>query len=416
MHPPANKLFNKDFLLVWQGQTISQLGNQAFNIAMLFWTMEATGSASLMGLLMMATALPAAVLAPLGGALADRMPRIRIAVFCDTVAGLVVLAVAWLVTSELAVASKVGGLFVAAAVLGTVLAFLTPALTAVVPDLVPKAQLPKANALNQLAVQTSVFTGQAVGGVLFRLLGAPVLFVIDGVSFLVAAVSESFAREPHPPQRLKLDWQATLGAFVRDLKEGLRYARSQPGLLGFMSAAASFNFFSMPIVVLLPFFVRDYLQATTDWYGYLMAAISLGAVLGFVTASLVPFQGRARSRFVVGLMLAAPFGLAALGFLRSPVLALALGVGIGMLTGAINIFVMTTLQTTTPTAMRGRMMGLLAAMTGSMSPLGMALGGLLGDLTGKNVPAIALGCGAMALLLTILIVSRRSTRDFLAYE
>jgi len=69
---------NRNFFLLWQGQLVSQIGNQAFLIGTMFWTMEATGSASLMGAYMMLSMLPMIVLGPLGGTVADWYPRRRV--------------------------------------------------------------------------------------------------------------------------------------------------------------------------------------------------------------------------------------------------------------------------------------------------------------------------------------------------
>ena len=71
------KLLNRNFVLLWGGQAVSQLGNQAYSLAMMFWLMEKTGSASIMGLVLTVSNLPALLLSPLGGTFADRHSRIR---------------------------------------------------------------------------------------------------------------------------------------------------------------------------------------------------------------------------------------------------------------------------------------------------------------------------------------------------
>ena len=413
---PPTQLLNRNFLLLWQGQAVSQLGNQAFAIAMVFWAKEATGSASLMGALLAASALPSFLLAPLGGALADRAPRLKIALFCDLASGALL--------ALLAALFWFGGLrpllalclAATALLLGTLVAFLTPALTSALPDLVPKERLPAANALNQLAIQTSVFAGQGLGGVLFTALGAPLLFALDAFSFFLAAGSTALAVAPPPPQKAPLAAGAAFRTLAADLAQGFAYARQTPGLLGFVLAAAAFNFFSMPLLVLLPFYVEHMLGKGAAWYGFLMAAISLGAVVGYVAVGALPLAGRARSRFLVALMLAAPLGLAALGVIRSPRPALAAAFSLGLLSGAIGVYVLTALQATTPPELRGRMMGLFSALTGGAGPLGLALGGVVGDLLDKNIPLIATGAAALALLAALTAVSQRSTREFLAYE
>src|SRR5215216_5511012 len=79
----TGRLWNRNFILLWAGQTISQLGNPAFNIGAMFWLMEKTGSASLMGLVMTAASVPAILLSPFGGTFADRHSRVRIMVWSD---------------------------------------------------------------------------------------------------------------------------------------------------------------------------------------------------------------------------------------------------------------------------------------------------------------------------------------------
>ena len=85
----------------------------------------------------------------------------------------------------------------------TVSAFFGPANSASIPDLVPADRVNSANSLGQLSMQISVFLGQGLGGLLFRLLGAPVLFLVNAISFLYASASEVFVGYPRPYQRAK---------------------------------------------------------------------------------------------------------------------------------------------------------------------------------------------------------------------
>ena len=86
----------------------------------------------------------------------------------------------------------------------------------------------------------------------------------------------------------------------------------------------------------------------------------------------------------------------------------------GILSGTLNIQVLTLIQGSTPTELRGRVMSLVITLSGAISPVGMALGGFLGDLAGKNLPLIFGLCGGFAASVVILTAANRSFREFLS--
>lgn len=412
---PPRRLWNRDFFLLWQGQLVSQVGNQAFFIAMMYWTMEATGSASLMGFLMMVSSLPTVLLGPLGGTIADRHSRRGIIVAADALRGVAVLVPgALLYWCPEAVDAIVATLFGVGALGGLVNAVFQPAISAAIPDLVPRDRVAAANSLNQFSVQGSLLAGQAAGGVLLRMLGAPVLILLDGVTYLFSAVSECFIRIPQRlPERSK-GFGQTLRTYGNETLDGLRFVWQHPGMREVLLAATGLNFLTMPFLVLLPFFVDQFLGKGPEWYGFLLAAVGGGALTGFLLAGSLKLTGTTRCTLIVTALLGDTLILTSLGWVRNPAVALGLFFAGGILSGMVNIFVLTTLQVTTPGDMRGRVMALAQSIGGAASPLGMALGGILGDLTGKDIPLIYTGCGGMMMALTLVLSSRRRFREFLS--
>ncbi len=411
------RLFNRDFALLWQGQLVSQLGSQAFLVATMYWTMEATGSASLVGVVMMLSALPMVLLGPFGGTLADRRARVPILVVCDLVSGAVVLSLAGLMLSGRgSTGLTMVWLLAVVAVLGCVRAFFQPAVTAAVPDLVPPSKLPAANSLIQLSSQGSTVLGQAVGGVLYRLLGAPLLFVADGVSYLLSAASESFIRQPPVAKGPRKKPAAVLAEYVRDTGEGFAYLRRRPGLVALLVAASAVNFFLMPVFVLLPFYVEQSLGAGAAWYGFLLSGLSAGSIAGSVAAGLLRLPERHRGALLVGSFFAASVLLGLLGVATSRYLALALLTAAGLASGLINVHVITLFQTATPPELRGRVLSLVIALAGAVTPLGMLVGGVLGDLTGKSLAAIFIGCGAAATATVAVATTRSAFRALVGGE
>lgn len=409
------RLWNRDFVLLWQGQLVSQLGNQAFALAMMYWTMEATGSARLMGLLMMLAMLPGVLLSPLGGALADRFSRLAIILASDVLRGVGVLGLAWLMLAQPDARGAIIAALLTVAVLGGVVnAAFQPAISAAIPDLVPADRVAAANSLNQFSVQGSVFVGQAGGGVLYAAIGAPFLFLIDGLTYLFSAASEAFIRIP---QKLPAAARGSgFAAYWRDTLEGIRYVGRRRGMGTFLAVAAGINFFAMPVIVLLPFYVRDRLLAGAEWYGFLLAGLGAGSIAGYAAAGALRIAPRTRPAVFVAAVVGFGASFALAGLVRQPLLALALFVTVGALTGLINITVLTLFQVSTPGEMRGRVMSLVIALSGAAAPLGMALGGVLGDATGKNIPLLYGLAGGAVGLLGLCSSGFAPIRDFLAWD
>lgn len=416
------RLWNRNFVLLWQGQMISQLGNQAFAIAMMFWLMRATGSASLMGGIMFAAMMPGVFFGPFGGTFADRHSRIRIVVVSDLLSGAAVLALAFALfdprvdaLEPMAVRFVIGLMFGVAFLLGILRSFFQPAIGAAIPDLVPKEKIPGANSLNQFAVQASSLVGQALGGLLYQVLGAAVLYAIDGVSFLYAGICAAFIRAPMRQAPRKPTTDRPFRQFMGETREGFRYLWQNAGIRDFTMIASLVNFLGSPIMVLFPFYVELYLKEDARWYGFLVAAIGAGSIAGFVMAGTVRLTGESRRWAIFSAMLLAPFCFGILGFIRNPYAALVVVFLGGAALGIINVYLMSMIQLATPDEVRGRVLGLLVWLAAGLMPLGMLLGGFVGDLTGKNVPLIFGVCGGTALAVSFVLGLRKGLREFLVH-
>jgi MFS family permease len=411
----ADKLLNRNFVLLWQGQLVSQLGSQAFLLATMYWLMETTGSASLMGIFMMLSTLPIVLLGPIGGTVADWFPRRTILILADVLSGISVLSLATVMfLAPQAMNVILVWIFAAGILSGIIRAFFQPAITAAIPDLVPTDKLAAANSMNQFSVQISGLLGQGLGGVLYRILGAPLLFLFDGITYLFSAASETFIRIPHVKSEHKNTFRETAAAFRSDTLEGFRYVWSRRGMRNFVLIASVHNFLIMPVLVLLPFFAELNLHGGAEWYGFLLASFSGGAVIGYLLAGALNLSGAIRSTVLIFCLVFAAALLALLGTIEVRILALLVISTVGIMSGMINIFAITLIQSTTPSELRGRTMAFVVTLASAVAPLGMALGGVLGDVTGKNLPLIFGVCGGAAALLSLLGALNRPLRGFLA--
>lgn len=411
------RLLNKNFVLLWQGQFVSQLGSQAHSIAMMFWLKHATNSASVMGMIMMLAMIPGVVLGPLGGTFADRYSRKWIIVWSDVACGLAVLSLATLMyVAPEAMDLTVVWMGTMAVIMGIVSAVFSPAIAASVPDLVPREKIAAANSFSRSSSQVAGLIGQGIGGVLFRVLGAPALFLIDGISYLLSAFSESFIRIPQVVPERTQGFRDVVRTFTRETAVGFRYIWERKGMRTLFFTAAFLNFFFSPFAVLLPFYIEDHLHATPDWFGYFLAAIGGGAMIGLVVAGAIKVSGRTRMIIVITLLVLDALSLASLGLASAPVTALVIGFVIGVLNAYVNINIATILQLTTPSQIRGRVFGVLGTISGGLMPIGMGLAGVVADLANQNIPAILVVCGLLVAVCTLLVSFSREFRTFLAYE
>ncbi len=394
------RLFDRNFLLLWQGQVVSQLGNQAYLVATMSWTLEATGSPGLMGLLLVASTLPAIAFGPIAGAMADRHSRRVLIVAADLLRGLGHVGLAGVLMSAPSATSVIVPLLVALGFASGVLgALLTPALTAALPDLVPARRLAAANSLHQISSQAATLVGQAAGGIAYTWIGAAGLVLFDGITFIFSAACAALARVPQRSRRRNLALREHARTYLRDVREGVAWLWRRQPLRSLTLAFAGVNFLFTPVFVLLPVYVKDVLGRGPEWYGFLLAAAGGGAMAGAGLAAL-SLKGRTG---VTWALLGIGACTATLGANRSASLALSLLVALGVLSGILNVRVMTTLQVSTPGELRGRVIAVSVALAGAAVPAGLGLGGLLGGLARPALPLLLVACGVGIAGIGVLI-------------
>jgi len=291
--------------------------------------------------------------------------------------------------------------------------FSQPSISASIPDLVPRDKLEAANGLNLTGLHAAMLVSQGASGILYRLLGAPLLVAVNAVAYLWAGFTELGIRTPD--RRVKAapgarPWQR----FLSELSEGARYVWGHRGLRTMLVVFTALNFFVAPLLALMAFFVQDYLRLGPEWLGYLMASYGAGGLVGFAVAGTLPVRGRGREALVAGatigqsaiipLMLvlrAAPFQVG--GFLLA-----------GVMGGLVNVHAMTLLQTAAPPQLRGRVQSISTTLSVGVMPVGMALAGVLFDLTGGSFWWVIGLPGVLMLIVSCAALFSRHYRSFLA--
>ena len=381
------RLWNRDFTALWAGQVASQLGSQAAHVAIALWTVEATGSARLMGLTLALSSALVVLLGPLGGAMADRHSRRGLIVAADVVRGLAALGLGLLLPWAPIEASAVA--LVACSLLsGAMAAAFLPAVSALIPSVVPQGRLAAANALSQSSGQVCALVGLAFGGIAYLRWGAPALLVADGLSFLGAAAATAFVREPARPSAPP-HASGTLRAHLTAIAEGWRWIAARTGLRTLLVALGAANLLFMPVYVLLPLYVRDHLRAGDEWYGLLLASAASGALVGLASVGF-----RKPAAATAAPLLLAGLATGALSLTTSAPLAAALLALVGSASSRFNVLVVTDLQASAPEALRGRVMALVVTLAAAAAPLGLLLGSLAGGASADVFLPVIAGCGA----------------------
>lgn len=379
--PAAPLTTNRNFMLIWLGQAVSVIGDRVHGLVVAWWVLDRTGDPAKVGQLLLAATLPLVVLAPLGGALADRWDRRRILLVSDLARGALVLGLAAL---ELSGRLDLVALFAATVLVNALSAVFLPTLLAVTPTLVGEDQVLQASSLQDAIAGGAGILGPAIGGLLLAAVGPGVLFALNGASYLVAGLSTLLARVPSPAG-------AGGPGLAEQLAEGLAYLKQERLILGMIVVFGALNFFASPIQMYLPAFAKIVYGRGPQALGAMEAALSAGMVAAAVLLAARATRPR-KAMPILGAILACGALFLALGIPLPYPAALAALVAMGFSIGLANVFILVLFQERVPADRLGRVMGLVTTVTTAAQPAAYAAAGAAG--AALTVPQLALASGA----------------------
>ena len=375
----------RDFRLLFAGETVSVLGDQFHFVALTWLAIQLTGSGLVLGTVLMTAAIPRAVFMLVGGAFSDRFSPRTLMLASNVIRGVVVGILAALVLSQRA---ELWHLYVLAGTFGVVDAFFYPALNTIVPMLVPERQLSPANALTQGAQQIMGLVGPALAGAMIALVQTGPAFVIDAVSFGVAAFALLLIRGGR--RHAGPDAGGERPGVLSTIAGGVRAAWADPPVRSMVLLTAAFNFaFTGPISVGLAFLADHRFNGGSAAFGILFSAFGGGAVIGAIAAGSI--RPHRLGAIVMGIAAVLGIGLALIGLAPSlPVALVIIGV-MGVLIGFINVQAIAWLQSRIPQDLRGRVMSLVTLGSVGLAPVSLAIAGALVDLGAVALTFVAAG-------------------------
>jgi MFS family permease len=389
-------LRHRNYRLFFAGQIISTVGTWMQSVAMPWLALQLTHSGLLVGLVLAAQFTPILIGGQFAGIVADRFRKRRI---------LLITQSAFTIPSFALFAVSAGGhaqywmVLIAAFATGVINLFDVPARQAFIVEMVGKQDLMNAIALNSSVFNGAAVVGPSLAGVLIALVGVPLCFLANSVSYLGAVAALLLMRDL--PNVIQERHEQPL---MSRLAQGASYARHQPVVGGLLVSVAVFSLFAMNRQTLMPLFADQVLHAGPQGYGFLLGAMGLGALAGALTLAFMPHLGAEPRR---QLWMAAMWVAALLEFSVSHVFVISLITL--FVAGYCQIsFLATTnnrIQTITPDHLRGRVMALYVQAFAGVGPIGAVQAGLLATLFGAPwamaIGAIAAGAAVLAIRLIV---------------
>ena len=274
---PFRALQHRSFALLWSGQTASRMGDRFYNLALAWWILEKTGSATAMGIMLVFRSVPALLFLLFGGAIVDRFSRSRIMLFADLLSGIMIASITLLALND---SLEIWHIYLVSVLIGCISAFFRPAYATLVPETVPSDSLPNANSLTSIGEQLAGIIGPSLAALVISSGGTTLAFGLDAMSFFISAICIL--------PLLKLSKTFTLiepsTSILGDVREGIQVVLGTPWL---WISIATFSLWNVmaggPIGVVFPLLVEEHFHADVKILGLLYSAMSLGAVLAAMT-------------------------------------------------------------------------------------------------------------------------------------
>ncbi|WP_377273881.1 MFS transporter [Peterkaempfera sp. SMS 1(5)a] len=368
----------RDFLLLWSGQTVSETGSAVTEVALPLLAVVALNASTLqVGLLTAATTLAFAVIALPAGAMVDGHAKRSLLIVCNllrlVIIGSVPVAAAF-------GALTMAQLYVVAVAAGVCSVFFDVSYQSYVPSLVRATHLISANSKLGTTQAFAQLGGPSLGGGLVGLFGAAGAMTADAVSYAVSVLSilGIRTREDPPPARPADE------TLRRRIGEGLTFVFGHSILRRVVACTGTANLFSGMSSALAMVFLIRVLHVRPALTGLIMAGAAIGGIAGGAFAArLAKKIGSARIIWVSMLVFSAPQVIAAAAWQGRGVLLFPLGWGIAYFAAMVyNIAQLSYRQSVTPPEMMGRMNAAVRWVVWGTLPLGGVLGGVLGTLIG----------------------------------
>lgn len=400
------KLFSKDFTLVVIGQIISLFGNAVIRFALPLYLLNQTGSSALYGTVTACAFIPAILLSPVGGIVADRVNKRNIMVLLDFFTATVILVFSLFVGKGNLILPVTLTLMLLYGIAGA----YQPAVQASVPALVSQENFVAANSVINMISSFSALLGPVLGGILYSVYGLKAVLRVCIVCFLLSAVMEIFIK-------ISFDRRETKGGMWKTVKEdfaeSIKFIRKEKPVIGkgVLMVCGINLFLSAMIIVSLPYMVTEVFSFPSDManklYGFAQGALAAGGLAGGIGVGIFARRLTIQKSGKLIIVCAAcvfPMGLAPMIFSSEWINYIVMTLccfAIMVFSTIFTVQMMSFVQTQTPQELIGKVIAVILTVSMCAQPLGNALYGVLFEICKGFEGVVILFAGAASLVIAV---------------
>ena len=369
----AKKLWNKDYILLLQGNAVSTVGDLMYSVAIGYWVYQQTGSNSLMGIMSAISMFVVMLLSPFSGSVIDKCNRKWMMVGMDLLQSGVMLAVGILAYMN---KLNVPGVLIAAflAAIGGV--FYSPAVNTLLLDIIPRDDMVRGQSVFSGMNSLINMVGTAFSGVMVAFFGVPLIVILNGLSNLYSAISELFI---HVPRTMQQGEPVTAKRILKDSRAAVRTILSDPCLKLFVPCALILNLLGAgPLTLALPLCMEK--GFSVDMYGYLMAIWTAASLVCVLVLGVVKLKPKARF-WIMAVSFASSVGFFTLLYLSKEFIPLSIMAFFASFANcAGNTIFNASLMLALPEENRGAILGFIQSASVGGTALSAVIYGALGDV------------------------------------
>lgn len=398
----VKNMINKNFTLLWIGKIVSQLGDKFYAIALAWWILQKTNSPSIMGFFLLVSVLPGILIGFFAGAFTDRWKRKNILIATDIIRGLLVLAISYLSILNIL---EIWHVFLIGFCLSLATAFFDPAIQSIIPQIVEKDNLVKANGMSQMVGGVCTVAGPLLGAIAVSILGLTFVFLANSISYFISAFLACFITVNNYLQK-----PVENTSICKEIREGISFIKNQKQITSVLIIIALAHLFIGSLTVSLPFLAKALTGNGVNNLGYLQMMLGVGLLTGSIFMSIKK-KSYVNVRTLILFIIAVGFCFIVISIsqylkINTVYIYMLVLAAIGSCIAFASVFWQSLLQYYTPDHMRGRVFS-ISTLVGNFSiPLAYGVFGLLLNLS--SISTLMAASGVCLLVLCFFLYSQNS--------